>query len=722
MLFLLSPLTVFSQSEAEQLKANLVEARQSKEKSEILTKLTVLEMGKGNLKDAEKYANEALSLAESAPSANLLSQVGHIYQEKKQFAISLNYYLQALKEYEKSKDEVKLAEITEQVGMLYKNWGVNEKAVEYFVPAYQKYKKLDNQKAEIRVLSELIATNQGLGKLSKSLEYNKILLDIYRKGGNKSQEINALSNISTLHVKLSKPENALENQLEILELNKSLKDSTGISSALNNLGFLYKRLKQPEKALEHFEESMEYSADRNPVTLVNIGVMHQIMGRFEPSLLAFFEVAKIREQQQNDKEVARVCNYISAVYQTLDDTDNALRYTERAIQFGKKAESNETLTNSYKALSALYQDMWRNKRALEYYKLYADTKDAIQENSKKILQTELQKRVEAEKKENDLKLLLVDKEINQLSLTKLQLEAEKKEKALEFQLQEQALANSVLKQAELEKEKSLQNLILEKNKIEADKRQRDLAVLQANDKLQKLALKQNELEEAERQKDIELLKKENEIKDLLNKEQVEKQKAERRYFFYGLGSVLLILLLLLVGFILKQRDNAKLAKQKDEIAEKNDVLNNQNEELNSKNKLLQEQRDEISVQAEELTQQKDEIMAQRDYIEENNVALAQQKDKIEKAYNNITILSEIGQTITTKLDISAIVSTVYASINKLMDAPSFGIGVYNPNTNYLEFTDFIEKGEVLPYSEELYQRIEASFCSLLYPNGRDFYQ
>ena len=690
--------TAFGQSETDVLYARLSKASKAKEKVEILTELSKIELEDGKVAEAEEKAKQALELSESNPPTDLLTQLANLYQQKKQFATALNYYLQVIKVYEDEKNEVKLAHTNEQIALLYKTWGVNEKAVEYLEPAYRAYKKMNNQAAEIRVLAELIVTHQTLGKTEKALAYNQSLLAIHKSNKKTNQVINALSNISNLNLQLNKPEESLKNQLEILELDKSLKDSAGISSALNNLGFLYKRLKEYDKALTHFQQSMDYAKDRNPVTLVNIGVMQQVKGNIEASLLAFFEAAKIREQQKNDKEVAKVCNYISALYQGQEDTDNSLRYTERAIQFGMKAKSNEALATSYKALSEIYQSMWRNKKALEYYKLYAETKDAIQIGEQEKLQNELQKRANAEKKENDLKLLLVDKEVNQLSLTKLQLETEKKEKELQLQLQEQELANAVLKQQELEKEGYLQQLILEKSKIEAEKKSREVVMLQATDRLQRLALKQKELEEKERTKDIALLTKENQIKDLLNKEQLAKQETERKYFSYGLGFVFLIILLLLMGFILKQRANRKLEAQKKEVALKNKELNEKNDLLNTQNNTLQSQKDEIMVQTEELSQQKDEILAQRDYIEDKNVVLEKQHKTIEKAFHNISVLSEIGQEITATLDLTAIVNTVYKNVNELMDASCFGIGVFNNEKEALEFTNFIEKGEVLPYS------------------------
>lgn len=62
---------------------------------------------------------------------------------------------------------------------------------------------------------------------------------------------------------------------------------------------------------------------------------------------------------------------------------------------------------------------------------------------------------------------------------------------------------------------------------------------------------------------------------------------------------------------------------------------------------------------------------------------------------NIELISEIGKDITSSLSIENIINTVYLHVNKLMDASVFGIGIYNKNTQSLEFPATKEKGSTL---------------------------
>jgi ligand-binding sensor domain-containing protein/serine phosphatase RsbU (regulator of sigma subunit) len=70
--------------------------------------------------------------------------------------------------------------------------------------------------------------------------------------------------------------------------------------------------------------------------------------------------------------------------------------------------------------------------------------------------------------------------------------------------------------------------------------------------------------------------------------------------------------------------------------------------------------------------------------------------QLTEAYQDMKILGEIGQQITAILDIETLIDKVYKQVNELMDATAFGIGVYNRETNRLEFIGFMEEGRRLP--------------------------
>lgn len=125
----------------------------------------------------------------------------------------------------------------------------------------------------------------------------------------------------------------------------------------------------------------------------------------------------------------------------------------------------------------------------------------------------------------------------------------------------------------------------------------------------------------------------------------------------------------------------------------------------------------IQNQKRKLEQQVAERTAE---IASQNLRLEAQKGEIERSYDNIRILSEIGQKITAILDLDTVISTVYGYVNQLTDASAFGIGIYNHEGRRLEFRGFMEKGERVPdsYDELREDNLLSVWC---FKTGREVF-
>jgi diguanylate cyclase (GGDEF)-like protein len=102
-----------------------------------------------------------------------------------------------------------------------------------------------------------------------------------------------------------------------------------------------------------------------------------------------------------------------------------------------------------------------------------------------------------------------------------------------------------------------------------------------------------------------------------------------------------------------------------------------------------------------------------------NVELKEKTEELEKktaelmeSYNNMKIISEIGQSITSTLDFEKILDLVYDSVNNLMPAHIFGIALYHEKTRDIEYTLLIEDSKRIPvYSYNINSRNSwAAWC------------
>src|SRR5882757_332749 len=62
----------------------------------------------------------------------------------------------------------------------------------------------------------------------------------------------------------------------------------------------------------------------------------------------------------------------------------------------------------------------------------------------------------------------------------------------------------------------------------------------------------------------------------------------------------------------------------------------------------------------------------------------------------IRLLSEIGDLITPELSLEEVIAIIYASVNQLMDAYQFGVGLYDEEEGIILFKGLIENKQQFP--------------------------
>jgi tetratricopeptide (TPR) repeat protein len=109
---------------------------------------------------------------------------------------------------------------------------------------------------------------------------------------------------------------------------------------------------------------------------------------------------------------------------------------------------------------------------------------------------------------------------------------------------------------------------------------------------------------------------------------------------------------------------------------------------------------------QELSKANEEIQLQQDKLQMQNTYL-------EQAYQNVQLLSRIGQEVTASLDLDKVLKTIYEHINQLMDATNFGIGIYSPQKEQVIFKLTVLDGKrVKPYVRSTANKNQFSVWSI----------
>ncbi|HAC14383.1 MAG TPA: hypothetical protein DCE78_00335, partial [Bacteroidetes bacterium] len=121
------------------------------------------------------------------------------------------------------------------------------------------------------------------------------------------------------------------------------------------------------------------------------------------------------------------------------------------------------------------------------------------------------------------------------------------------------------------------------------------------------------------------------------------------------------------------------------------------EELETKQKYQN-----IQYEVEKLKQDAEINRLTNVVMKEKNVELEKQTEELEKSYNSVSLLSKIGQDITSTINLETILNTIYKNVNEMMDATIFGIGILKQDGKNIEYRLSMEKGmRYQPYERSM---------------------
>lgn len=105
----------------------------------------------------------------------------------------------------------------------------------------------------------------------------------------------------------------------------------------------------------------------------------------------------------------------------------------------------------------------------------------------------------------------------------------------------------------------------------------------------------------------------------------------------------------------------------------------------------------VVAKTKEIRSQKKEIEAKNNELKEQKEQITRQANSIAAAYNDLEQLTEIGKTLSVNLSANRIFNLVYKATSEIMDTYLFGIGLYNQETNTLDFQNAMLEGELMPF-------------------------
>ncbi len=250
---------------------------------------------------------------------------------------------------------------------------------------------------------------------AKALQNILISLKIREEISDKKGIANAYNNIGIIYTKQNNYTKALENYLASLKIKKELGDKKGIANSYNNIGTIYKEQRKPKEALENYQAALTIFIDIDSkkgiaASYNNIGNIYFNLNDYPKALESFQSSLKLKEKIGDKLGISIAYTNIGNVNFKQLNFPEAKENQLTALAIAKEINAKNIIVDASGAIARCDSATGNFKSAFTYYKLYKQYNDSIfnEESDKKT--TELSAQFESDKKDNEIKLLNVDKE------------------------------------------------------------------------------------------------------------------------------------------------------------------------------------------------------------------------------------------------------------------------------------------------------------------------
>ena len=431
---------------------------------------------------------------------------------------------------------------------------------------------------------------------SLAVHWLTIATQYFEKINDEEGLIRCYQKLASLYIRLGEHNLALEKYNQIMKFFSDRNDNPNTASVLNNIGFLKFKLQDYNNALSDFISAVKYSAQGgyNPAFLTdaysNIAICYQTLENEEGALQNFQTALIYAGEAGRDNEIARIDHILATIYFKKEDYYHADLYSQECIESSGKAGDYTVMQAGYKTWSEIKEKGNDFVKALEYYEKYLSIRDSLNVENRMAEQKEIERQAGFDALEQRIKLAAADQEIQGLALKNLRAESSRKENEMKLLLKQQELDRS-------ENKILAQSLALEQEKRIAMENEQKVNSLEQERMIQKLELDKKTEQEKALQNANMLLETER------NQQQMKAEKEKQiRKMAVGIGILVVILaLMFLFGLISTRKKNQKLAESKLQIEKINADLQIKNREVNEQNEKISLQKDIIEQKNQSIT-------------------------------------------------------------------------------------------------------------------------
>lgn len=406
---------------------------------------------------SKNYTQQAINLAietnDKLEQGEALLNLADIHDKLYEQEEALKLCYQALALIEPVGKPSDLAKVYYALGRQYYNMSNYQKSIEYYL-------KVIEIQESINDYSNLINTHHMLGRTHRTIGNYQLALEHYQKSLRYSEQLNEKRSIAANSTEiglvyfslsrslLSVDENevnyrrALGFHEEALKIYQEDQDTRKIAESLNNIANTYSNLAvnnfvsrygefwedslilaSPDtiraafqKTFEYYKQALEiFEQEGNLQEIINVNInlaTHLIYTRRWTEVTQHLNKAlRIARQTNSQPDLALGLLYYGEYYYRIKDYENAEQTLMQSLKIFTSLGSKDMMLYAHQRLARVYEDIGNLPKAVKHIKAFNKLKDELfSEQSQKII-TEMQTKYETDKKEQEIKLLNNEREL-----------------------------------------------------------------------------------------------------------------------------------------------------------------------------------------------------------------------------------------------------------------------------------------------------------------------
>lgn len=250
----------------------------------------------------------------------------------------------------------------------------------------------------------------------QALDYGLKSLEVREKVGEEHDIAFTLRTLGWLYYDIGYFDNALEYHYKVLDIHKKLKENERIAYSYNSLGLIFDKKKEYKKAISYYQQSYELklpfgNETRISESLKNIGISYAAIGELDLAEKNLKVALELIDRTKDYYDLVEVLNELGYVNLNRNNHELSKKYLDQATEFIDLVNDNKVLKErNFLIFSQLNSELGRYDLALKYFRLYDEIRNEILSEEKQYRLAEMRILYEAERRENEVKLLKQGKE------------------------------------------------------------------------------------------------------------------------------------------------------------------------------------------------------------------------------------------------------------------------------------------------------------------------